>query len=154
MQTIFENVSALSVIWLAYLSEEISPKFHYSASVAVMKYWKREILIDEIWNERNRQSGKKKKGRKKERQRVELSGSTSFGFIDTFFSFHYCNICKWLNGVFVQQFSDLYLSEVMGAHKGCRVEAQTPREPYFTRGSMAITCTHTNAPISCCCWIW
>lgn len=77
-------------------------------------------------------------------ERVELSGSTSFGFIDTFFSFHYCNVCKWLNGVFVQQFSDLYLSEVMGAHKGCRVEAQAPREPYFTREAMTIKYTHAH----------
>lgn len=85
----------------------------------------------------------------------ELSGSTSFGFIDTFFSFHYCNLCKWLNGVFVQQFSDLYLSEVMGTHKGCRVEAQAPREPYFTMRlwlSHTLTLSHTHIYSSC--WIW
>lgn len=32
----------------------------------------------------------------------------------------------------------------MGAHKGCRVEAQAPREPYFTTEAMAITRTHTH----------
>ena len=33
----------------------------------------------------------------------------------------------------------------MGAHKGCRVEAQAPREPYFTREAMAITSTHMHS---------
>lgn len=46
--------------------------------------------------------------------------------------------------MFVQQFSDLYLSEVMGVHKGRRVEAQAPRELYFTQEAMAISHTHAH----------
>lgn len=76
--------------------------------------------------------------------RERLNWSNTFGFIDTFFSFHYCNVCKWLNRVFVQQFSDLYLSEVMGGQKGSTFEAQAPRDPYFTTEAFAITCTITH----------
>ncbi|MEQ2290626.1 hypothetical protein AMECASPLE_005110 [Ameca splendens] len=84
---------------------------------------------------------------RKKKKKKRLARSTPFGFIDTFFSFHYCNVCKLLNGVFVQQFSDLYLSEVIGAQKDSTVEAQAPRERYFTAEAIAFTCTmsHTHA---------
>lgn len=86
-------------------------------------------------------------------RRKELSGSTSFGFIDTFFSFHYCNICKWLNGVFVQQFSDLYLSEVMGSTKAVELRHKppessiSPKRPWVSL-THALTHAHTQL------WIW
>lgn len=51
-----------------------------------------------------------------------------------------------MNGVFVQQFSDLYLSKVMGLYKGCRVEAQAPRELYFTQEAVGIAHTQTPRP--------
>lgn len=90
------------------------------------------------------------------KERKRLTRSTPFDFIDTFFSFHYCNVCKLLNGVFVQQFSDLYLSEVMGGKIGPTVEAESPREPYFTAEAIALTCTITHTlthvEMCFCCW--
>lgn len=84
----FERICYLSCSYdvFTFQRKSVHEKIQPNRSVAVMKYRKNNTERKKL-SERNMKDGKGK-------EKDELSESTSFGFIDTFFSFHYCNVCK------------------------------------------------------------
>lgn len=83
--------------------------------------------------------------RKRERERKRLV--QAFFLLVHFFLFaSHSNVCKWLNVVFVQQFRDLYLSEVMGGPtKAAELRHKPPESLNSSAGCSYHTHTHTHS---------